>query len=100
MSLSYKDATRNTRLDDLTTALGTAAFLEIFTGSQPGKTAGTFNADTGTEARLLAVLEPDRAGQLGRAADVLGDHQRRPAWPAGRRATSGSRPPLAAAPRP
>src|SRR6516165_10411167 len=58
MSLSYKDSSRNTRLDSLTTALGTAAFLEIFTGSQPGKTAGTFNADTGTKLASLACSNP------------------------------------------
>ena len=68
MSLSYKDATRDTRLDALTTALGTAAFLEIFTGSPPGKTAGTFNADTGTKLASLACSNPVAPGS---AAGVL-----------------------------
>ncbi len=58
MSLSYKDSTRNTRLDALTTALGTVAFLEIFTGSAPGKSAGTFAADTGTKLASLACANP------------------------------------------
>jgi hypothetical protein len=58
MSLSYKDATCATRLDALMTALGTAAFLEIFIGSQPGKTSGTFNADTGTKLASLACSNP------------------------------------------
>jgi hypothetical protein len=68
MSLSYKDATRNTRLDALTSALGTAAFIEIFTGSQPGKTSGTFNADTGTKLASLACFNPVAPGS---AAGVL-----------------------------
>jgi len=58
MSLSYKDSTRNTRMADLVTALGTAAFLEIFTGSPPGKTAGTFNADSGTKLASLSCTNP------------------------------------------
>jgi hypothetical protein len=68
MSLSYKDATRNTRLDALTSALGTAAFIEIFTGSLPGKTTGTFNADTGTKLASLALSNPVAPGS---AAGVL-----------------------------
>ena len=58
MSLSYKDATRNTRLADLVSALGTAAFLEIFTGSPPGKSSGTFNADSGTKLASLPCTNP------------------------------------------
>jgi len=56
--LSYKDATRNTRLADLVSALGTAAFLEIFTGSPPGKSSGTFNADSGTKLASLPCTNP------------------------------------------
>ena len=62
MSLSYKDATRNTRLADLVSALGTAAYLEIFTGSPPGKTTGTFNADTGTKLASLPCSNPVAPG--------------------------------------
>jgi hypothetical protein len=62
MSLSYKDATRNTRLDALTTALGTAAYLEIFTGAPAGKTSGTFNADPGTKLASLACSNPTAPG--------------------------------------
>jgi hypothetical protein len=58
MSLSYKDVVRNTRLDALTTVLSTAAFLEVFTGSPAGKTAGTFNADPGTKLASLAMSNP------------------------------------------
>ena len=58
MSLSYQNTVRNTRLADLVSALGTAAYLEIFTGSQPGKTTGTFNADTGTKLASLACSNP------------------------------------------
>lgn len=65
MALSYKDATRNTRLDALTTALGTGAFLEIFTGSAPGKSAGTFAADSGTKLASLACSNPVAAGSSG-----------------------------------
>jgi hypothetical protein len=62
MALSYKDSTRNARLDRLTTDLSTTAFLEIFTGTQPGKTSGTFNADTGTKLASLACSNPVAAG--------------------------------------
>lgn len=58
MTLSYQDAVRNTRMNELTTALGTTAYLEIFTGSQPGKTSGTFNADTGTKLASLPCSNP------------------------------------------
>lgn len=68
MALSYKDSTRNTRLDALTSALGTAAFLEIFTGAAPGKTSGTFNADSGTKLASLAMSNPVAPGS---AAGVL-----------------------------
>jgi hypothetical protein len=62
MSLSYKDSARNTRLDTLTTALGTTAFLEIFTGAAAGKTAGVFNADTGTKLASLSCANPTAPG--------------------------------------
>jgi hypothetical protein len=65
MSISYKDSVRNTRLDALTSALGTAAFMEIFTGAQPGKTAGAFNADSGTKLASLACSNPVAAGSTG-----------------------------------
>jgi hypothetical protein len=65
VSLSYKDVTRNARLDALTSALGTAAFLEIFTGSPPGKTTGTFNADSGTKLASLACSNPVAPGSSG-----------------------------------
>ena len=67
-TLSYKDTVRNTRLDSLTSALGTAAFVEIFTGSPPGKTTGTFNADTGTKLASLPLSNPTAPGS---AAGVL-----------------------------
>jgi hypothetical protein len=62
MSLSYQTAVRNTRLADLVSALGTAAYLEIFTGSPPGKTTGTFNADTGTKLASLPCSNPVAPG--------------------------------------
>ncbi len=62
MSLSYKDSVRNSRLDSLTSALGTAAFLEVFTGSAPGKTTGAFNSDTGTKLASLACSNPTGPG--------------------------------------
>jgi hypothetical protein len=43
---------------DLVSALGTAAFLEIFTGAPPGKTTGTFNADSGTKLASLPCSNP------------------------------------------
>ena len=43
-------------------ALGTAAYLEIFTGSPPGKTTGTFNADTGTKLASLPCSNPVAPG--------------------------------------
>jgi hypothetical protein len=58
MSLSYQDAVRNTRMGAITTAAGTAAFLEIFTGAPAGKTSGTFNADPGTKLASLACSNP------------------------------------------
>lgn len=62
MALSYQDTVRNTRMAALTTALGTAAFLEIFTASPQGKTAGTFNADAGTKLASLAMSNPVAPG--------------------------------------
>jgi hypothetical protein len=62
MALSYKDSTRNARLDRLTTDLGATAYLEIFTGSPPGKTSGTFNSDSGTKLASLACSNPVAAG--------------------------------------
>ena len=62
MSLSYQNTVRNTRLGDLVSALGTAAYLEIFTGSPPGKTTGTFNADTGTKLASLPCSNPVAPG--------------------------------------
>jgi hypothetical protein len=58
MALSYQDTVRNTRLAAITTALGTAAYLEVFTGAPAGKTAGTFNADPGTKLASLALANP------------------------------------------
>lgn len=58
MSLSYQDAVRNTRLAAITTALGTAAYLEVFTGAPAGKSAGVFNADPGTKLASLALSNP------------------------------------------
>lgn len=55
---SYQTAVRDARLDQITSALGTTAYLEIFTGSAPGKTSGTFNADTGTKLASLAMSNP------------------------------------------
>jgi hypothetical protein len=58
MSLSYQDTVRNTRLAEVVTALGTTAYLEIFTGPPAGKTSGTFNADPGTKLASLACSNP------------------------------------------
>jgi hypothetical protein len=58
MSLSYQDTVRNTRLAEIVTALGTTAYLEIFTGAPAGKTSGTFNADPGTKLASLACSNP------------------------------------------
>lgn len=65
MALNYKDSTRNGRLDKLTTDLGTTAYLEIFTGTPPGKSAGTFAADTGTKLASLPLSNPVAAGSTG-----------------------------------
>lgn len=62
MSLSYQTAVRDARLDNITSALGTAAYLEIFTGSPPGKTSNTFNADSGTKLASLACSNPVAPG--------------------------------------
>ena len=58
MSLSYQDTVRNTRMAEIVTALGTTAYLEIFTGSPAGKTSGTFNTDPGTKLASLACSNP------------------------------------------
>lgn len=65
MSISYKDSTRNGRLDKITTDLGATAFLEVFTGAPAGKTAGTFNADPGTKLASLACSNPVAPGSSG-----------------------------------
>ena len=77
-----------------TSALGTAAYLEIFTGAPAGKTAGTFNADPGTKLASLPLSNPV-APELGRRDDVLRDHSGTalasgtPAMPASRRRRAG-----------
>ncbi len=58
MAISYKTSLQNGRLDAITTALSTTAYLEIFTGSAPGKSAGTFNSDSGTKLASLAMSNP------------------------------------------
>ncbi len=58
MALSYKDSVRNTRLDALTSALGTAAVLDIFTSAPGGKSAGAFVAESGTKLASLALSNP------------------------------------------
>jgi hypothetical protein len=65
MALNYKDTTRNARLDRLTTDLSTTAYLEIFTGTPPGKTTGTFNADSGTKLASLPMSNPVAAASSG-----------------------------------
>ncbi len=67
MSISYQDAVRNTRLNAVTTALGTTAYLEIFTGAPAGKTAGVFNADPGTKLASLACSNPVAGSASGGA---------------------------------
>jgi hypothetical protein len=62
MALSYQDTVRNSRVNALTTALGTAAYLEVFTGAPAGKSGGTFNADPGTKLASLALSNPVAAG--------------------------------------
>ena len=61
MSLSYKDSTRNTRLDALTTALGTSAHLLVYTGGAPSKTA----SPTGTLLATLALSNPTAPASSG-----------------------------------
>lgn len=58
MGISYQDAVRNTRMTDVVNALGTTAYMEIFTGPPPGKTSGTFNADSGTKLASLPMSNP------------------------------------------
>lgn len=65
MALNYKDTTRNARLDRLTTDLGATASFEVFTGTPPGKTSGTFNADTGTPLVRMAMSNPVAPGSTG-----------------------------------
>lgn len=65
MALNYKDSLRNSRLDAITSALGTTASLEIFTGTPPGKTGGTFNADSGTPLVRMAMANPVAPGSSG-----------------------------------
>lgn len=55
---SYQTAVRNARQDSITTALGTTAYLEIFTGSPPGKSGGSFSADAGTKLASLPMSNP------------------------------------------
>jgi hypothetical protein len=62
MTISYKDSVRNSRLDQITSALGTAAYLEIFTGAPAGKTSGVYNADPGTKLASLACSNPTAPG--------------------------------------
>lgn len=59
---SYQDTVRNARQNAITTALGTTAFLEGFTGSPPGKSSGTFVADSGTKLFSLAMSNPVAPG--------------------------------------
>lgn len=65
MTISYKDSLRNSRLDQITAALGAAAFVEIFTGAPAGKTAGVYNADPGTRLASLACATPAAPGANG-----------------------------------
>lgn len=65
MALNYKDSLRNSRLDAITSALGAAASFEVFTGTPPGKTGGTFNADTGTPLVRMAMSNPVAPGSSG-----------------------------------
>lgn len=53
MAISYQNAVRDNRMTQVINALGSGAYLEIFTGSPPGKTTGTFNSDTGTKLASL-----------------------------------------------
>jgi hypothetical protein len=62
MSLSYQDSLRDTRLNSITTAIGTTGVIEVFTGAPAGKTAGVFNADPGTKLASLALSNPAAAG--------------------------------------
>lgn len=61
MALNYQTAVQTARLGCLTTALGSGPYyLEIFTGTPPGKTGTTFNADTGTKlASMPGSTTPD-----------------------------------------
>lgn len=58
MSVSYQDSVRNARMAAIVAALGTTAYLEIFTAAPQGKTNGTFNPDAGTKLASLAMANP------------------------------------------
>ncbi len=58
MALSYKNSVRTTRVQDVSDAIGTAGYIEIFTLAPGGKSAGTFVADVGTKLASLALSNP------------------------------------------
>lgn len=58
MAISYQDTVRNAREAAVVSALGTTAYLEIFTGSPPGKSAGAYLSDTGTKLASLPMSNP------------------------------------------
>lgn len=58
MGVSYQDAVRNSRMAAIVSALGTTAYLEIFTAAPQGKTSGTFNPDAGTKLASLSMSNP------------------------------------------
>lgn len=62
MAVSYKDSLRDARLDAITTAAGTTAVLEVFTGAPGGKSGGTYVSDPGTKLASLPLSNPIAPG--------------------------------------
>ena len=59
MAIQMSTAVRNGRLDAITTAVGNAALIEIYTGAQPANCAA---ADSGTKLATLTGATPFAAG--------------------------------------
>jgi hypothetical protein len=55
MAAKLKDATRNTILSDVITAIGSTAVMVLFSGAPAGKTGGTYNADPSGELVEIAL---------------------------------------------
>ncbi len=73
MSLSYQDAVRNTRLNAITTALATTAYLEVFTAAGR-QVRWRVQRRPGHEAGLAGHVQPRRQRRVGWPSDVQHDH--------------------------